>query len=398
MRRTLIIAALVVVALGVLAGVYYFFLSAPSVSVAPQGSATLPGAGPSAAGNGTTGTTATGGSAASTPTSVSARLVEISKGPVVPGEAAIDVGDASTTDTAIEYLERESGNVYTYSENSGTITRTSNRTVPGIESAVWRPDGVSAFVRYLSGDAFSTVNTYALAADGSGGFFMPQDLADIAVSSSSVLVLASGVNGSSASLYRPDGTSATEAFTTPLSSLRIGFAGSGHYLAFTKPSAALPGYAYLVDAKGGFSRIAGPLTGLVALASPDGKKALVSYSSGGIMKMELVDSATGSATALPVATIADKCVWATDSTAAYCGIPTAPPSSYAYPDDWYQGAVSFSDRIWKIDVSGRYAQLVLDFTKETGGALDATALAVDPHATALVFVNKNDASLWSYKL
>jgi hypothetical protein len=73
-----------------------------------------------------------------------------------------------------------------------------------------------------------------------------------------------------------------------------------------------------------------------------------------------------------------------------------PPPTYNYPDDWYQGAMHFSDRIWKIDTAGRYAQLVLDFSKETNVALDAEALAIDPLSTTLVFVNKNDGSLWSY--
>ena len=223
-------------------------------------------------------------------------------------------------------------------------------------------------------------------------------MADLAVSSTSVLALASGVNGSSASLMRTDGTHSSEIFTTPLSSLRVSFAGKNRYLAFTKPSATLPGDAFIVDSAGRFSRIAGPLNGLVALASPSGKWVLVSYTLPEGMQMELVDAATGAVVPLPVATIADKCVWAADNSAVYCGIPMDPPKNYAYPDDWYQGAVHFSDRIWKIDVTGRYAQLVLDFSKETNSSLDAEALAIDPSGTVLAFINKNDGSVWSYKL
>ncbi len=116
------------------------------------------------------------------------------------------------------------------------------------------------------------------------------------------------------------------------------------------------------------------------------------------MQMELVGTATGETVPLPVATIADKCTWTTDDSTIYCGIPVDPPSASAYPDDWYQGVVPFSDRIWKIDVAGRYAQLVLDFPSETKDVLDAEALAVDPMNTELVFINKNDGSLWGYSL
>ncbi|MEK7114269.1 MAG: hypothetical protein AAB850_01830, partial [Patescibacteria group bacterium] len=101
---------------------------------------------------------------------------------------------------------------------------------------------------------------------------------------------------------------------------------------------------------------------------------------------------------LPVATIADKCVWGADDSVVYCGIPVNPPVGFSYPDDWYQGAVHFSYRIWKIQISSRYAQLVLDFSKENQRPIDAEALAIDPAGTVLVFVNKNDGSLWSYSL
>ena len=412
MRRTLIILAVVIVLLGAGAAAYYFFFAGtPSVSVAPPGDTSLPSSGQTTLPPGGSATTSV--SVPQPPpssTSVSARLMKISAGPVSPGLAVVDVPAARTAststaqassspDTLVEYIERQSGNIYQYSENAGQSTRTSNRTIPGIERAFWTPDGRTAFVEYLSGPAFSTVNTYGIAADGSSGFFLPQDLADLAVSSTSVLVLASGVNGSAASLYKPTGSAlAANIFTTPLSSLRISFAGKGQYLAFTKPSSTLEGDAYLVSSSGTFTRIAGPLTGLVALASPSGKWALVSSSSGGTMHLALVDIATGATTALPVATIADKCVWAADSSAAYCAIPQSPPTSYAYPDDWYQGAISFNDRIWKVDVAGRYAQLVLDFTNEAKQPLDAESLAVDANGSVLAFINKIDGSLWSYKL
>ena len=116
------------------------------------------------------------------------------------------------------------------------------------------------------------------------------------------------------------------------------------------------------------------------------------------MQLSLVNTGTGEVLPLPVGTIADKCVWTDDDASVYCGVPVSPPSGYAYPDDWYQGALHFSDRVWRIDVTGRYAELVLDFSKETEKALDAEALAVDASDTVLTFVNKNDGSLWAYRL
>ena len=398
MRRTIIIVAIVIVLAGIGAAAYfYFFARAPRIAVAPTGSVNLP-----SAGQGTISPSAGGTSASAPPTNpvpVSARLVQISAGPVVPGEVLVNIpakNASSSPDVAVDYIERQSGNVFSYLVHAKTITRTSNKTIPGIESAAWLPDASFAFVRYLSGSDFSTINTYALPASGSGGFFLPQGLAAIAVSSANVLTLASGVNGSVASLERIDGTRAASAFTTPLSMLRVSFAGKNRFLAFTKPSATLSGDAFLVDGAGNFSRIAGPLNGLAALASPSGKWVLVSSTLSSGMQMELVNTTTGETLPLPVATIADKCVWTVDDSSVYCGVPVNPPTTYAYPDDWYQGVAHFSDRIWRIDVSGRYAQLVLNFSKESEDSLDAEALAVDPSNTTLVFMNKNDGSLWSY--
>lgn len=411
MRRNLIIAAVaVLLVIGLAVAGYVYFTRGARVAVAPEGSPSLPVAGQKTPGAGTTsGTSGAPQTIASAPVTVSARLVKISAGPVVPGMAVVARKAASasssppstslgTGEVAVNYVERQSGNVFSYLTRAKTLSRTSNRTIPGIHSAAWLPDGSTAFVRYLSGADFSTTNTYALRANGSDGFFLSQNLADIAVSSTSVLALASGVNGSAASLMRTDGTHSATVFATPLSSLRISFAGKSTYLATTKPSAALSGDAFLVSATGHFSRIAGPLYGLAALSSRSGKWVLVSYTSGSTLRTALVNATTGETLPLPVATIADKCVWTADDSAVYCGVPTDPPAAYAYPDDWYQGAAHFSDRIWKIQVAGRYAQLVLDFSKETQGQLDVEAPAVDALDTTLVFVNKNDGSLWSYSL
>ncbi|MFH1178197.1 MAG: hypothetical protein V1711_00515 [bacterium] len=400
MRRILLIVAIVIVLLGIGAFVYfYFFANSASITVAPTGNTELPIVEQGIEITGTTIPMVT-----DTPTLVTARLVKISAGPIVAGEVVVNVpaeNASSSPEVAVHYIERQSGNVFTYSTNTKTITRTSNKTILGIQSAKWLPDASFAFVRYLSGADFSTVNTYALPSTSeskSNGFFLPQNLSDIAVSSTSIIALSSGVNGSAASLERIDGTHITELFTTPLSSLRVSFAGKNQYLAFTKPSALIPGSAFIVDSSKNFSRIAGPLNGLVALTSPSGKLVLISYTQNNTMQMQLVNVSTREVVPLPVATIADKCVWASDDAVIYCGIPIDPPSDTLYPDYWYQGAVQFSDRIWKIDVSGRFAQLVLDFSNEIKAPLDAEELAIDPLNTELVFINKNDGSLWAYAL
>ena len=400
MRRTLIIGAVVVVLLGVGGYVYWrYFSGGPSLTVSGP-STSLPTADTAAPSDSDTGTSS-GNTASLAVTKVTARLTKIAEGPVVPGEAVVTIPAAnasSTSDVGVRFIERQSGNIFSYLTRAGTLTRISNKTLPGILSAKWLPNGKTAFVTYLSGDALSTVNTYGLASDGSGGFFLPTGLSGLAVSSTSVLSLASGATGSIATLSKADGVGGATVWSSPLSALRIAFVGKG-YVAFTKPSQSLLGDLFLVSAGGAFSRLAGPLPGLSALPSHSGATVLVSSANGGVMRTALVDTATGVSTALPLATIADKCVWAADDQSIYCGVPVTPSPDYSYPDDWYQGAVHFSDRIWKVEVKGRFVQLVFDPTSASSvGALDAQALALDPKTTLLVFINKNDGSLWSYRL
>lgn len=400
MRRALIIigAVLTLLILGV--GAYLlFFRSTGDLVVTPNPDPSLP-VGGSVAPPPSTETPPSTPVDVGVPATPPARLTQVSKGPVAPNAVFVTVptpDTASSTDRALRYLERKSGNIFHYNLRTGSLTRTSNRTVPGILSAHWLPGGSTAYARYLSGQDLDTINTYALPAEGAEGFFLPQNISGLAVSSTSILTLTSGVNGSVGALAKPDGTAVKNVFTTPLASVQASFAGK-NYLVVTKPSATLSGAAFLVDASGRFSRVAGPLRGLTAVASPSGTWVLVSFVQNDALQSTLINTITNESVALPIATIADKCAWGSTDAAVYCGVPVDPSTNFAYPDDWYQGAVSFSDRIWKIDVTGRFAQLVLDFKQETNTTLDAIGLSVETGNTALSFINKTDGSLWVYQL
>ena len=155
MQKILITIATVIVLAGVgVAGYFYFFADTAGIEVAPTAEGTgLPVAGQEMPGE--TETPATPDTTVvSAPTSVSARLVQISKGPVVPGAVVTSraATASSSAETLVTYIERQSGNVFSYNVSSRALVRTSNRTVPGILSAAWLPNASRAFVRYLSGE------------------------------------------------------------------------------------------------------------------------------------------------------------------------------------------------------------------------------------------------------
>ena len=123
---------------------------------------------------------------------------------------------------------------------------------------------------------------------------------------------------------------------------------------------------------------------------------LYSYLDRGKLGLGVLDMNTHVATRLPLATLPEKCVWTTDDTSLYCGVPLSLTGTQ--PDEWYQGATQFTDRLWKIDMNNRVATLILD-PKEAGGvAIDAVSLTLDRTTDVLGFINRTDHLLYVYDL
>lgn len=416
MKRILIIIASVIVFVGIGVGIYfYFFANKPALTVKPGGS-TLPlGGGASIQPANTTVTSQDlGVPVQGAGTVVAPRLIRITDNRVALGSVAIYMpgrpASSSTVATGtpalpavdpevkVEYVERESGNIYAYTAHTRTLTRLTNKTLPGAQKASWLSDGSLAFVQFLEKNgADEHIDTYALPATGSDGYFLEQDLAQAsALGTTTLLTLLPGTNGSTASLSTPSGTGIRTLFTSALSSLLVTF-GNSTYIATTKGSSVTDGYAFSVDpASGTFTRALGPLPGLSTLLSPSGKLLLYNYNDAGKMTLGVLDLTTHTATRLPLATLSEKCAWSNDSLSLYCGIPTGYPGTL--PDDWYQGTIAFSDRLWKIDLRSRVASLVID-PKQAGGVdVDAVGLTVDRTNDILVFMNRRDGTLWAYDL
>lgn len=340
---------------------------------------------------------------------VGPRLVRITAAPVAYGVAALYIPEvpaetnadgviipAIPPDIEVRFIERQSGNLYAYRVHARTLTRISNQTIPGVREAVWLSDGSQAYLRFLSEDAEIHMETYALPAEGEGGFFLEQDLMDVAATSTTgLLTLQSDTNGAIGTIASADGSTPKTAFTTTLSSFVSSFFGRG-YLVSTKPSAGLSGYSFSVSSAGTWSRLLGPLPGLSVIGNQTGAEVLYSDSGTGGLRTTLMDTATHTAVPLPIATLAEKCVFSTDGGTAYCAVPRALGGTL--PDDWYRGVVSFSDRIWQVSIGERSATLLVDPTEVGQVDIDAVSLTPDPTNDVLVFTNKKDGSLWVYDL
>ena len=107
---------------------------------------------------------------------------------------------------------------------------------------------------------------------------------------------------------------------------------------------------------------------------------------------------TKSANPIGLKTLPEKCVWGKNSDVLYCSVPKF-IDQFDYPDAWYQGQVSFSDQIWKINVANNNAELLADPASIAGGEdIDGIKLAVDDGENYLFFVNKDNSYLWKLDL
>ena len=161
----------------------------------------------------------------------------------------------------------------------------------------------------------------------------------------------------------------------------------------TRPSGNDRGYLYFLNLSNGrFSKILSDITGLTTLTSPDGQRVVFSNSSLGGVDLYSYDLATQKSFSLGLKTLAEKCSWI-DATNAYCAVPRQLPNGL-YPDDWYQGKVTFADDIWRLDLKQRTVSLVL----RVNGSYDLTSLVISTKRGWLYAINRKDGTIQAFAL
>ena len=103
--------------------------------------------------------------------------------------------------------------------------------------------------------------------------------------------------------------------------------------------------------------------------------------------MSIFTIETRNSNLLGVKTLPEKCVWGTTSDVVYCAVPKFIDRAQ-YPDSWYQGEISFSDEIWKIDIVSGNTTMISDPVSISGEGVDSIKLNLDESQNFLFFVNK----------
>lgn len=304
-------------------------------------------------------------------------------------------------------VDKATGNVYETRLDNMEESRVTNTTIPKIYEALWGNNENSLLLRYLRDDG-ETIETFVSkiteGVDGKEGSllgtFLPSDIKSVAVSPKKdklfYLNIASGeALGTVMSIV--DGKKGI-VFRYPFTEWLPGWPADNIITLTTKPSGRTPGFMYSISPSGGnLVKILGGINGLTSLMSPDGKKVIYSESVGGLFSLNLYDLGSAETIAQSARTLPDKCVWSGDNDVFYCAIPLNPRAAL-YPDNWYQGVVSFSDVLARIDVSVGSMTVLVDPKEFAGEEIDAVNLTLSKNEDYLFFINKKDGAPWALEM
>lgn len=346
------------------------------------------------------------------------KLFQIHKNPIAGAYIFARQNNNTEDETMVRLLERGVGHIFETSLPSIKETRISNTTRLKIHEAVWGDNGKSVVIRYLDDSDNKTIRSFLIKLKSSvpvksipgevvqeqpklekEGMFLPENISGLTLSPDAKKIFYIVNTGSSSigTVYNIETTKTSTVFSSPITEWTPQWVSNKTISLTTKPSGSVNGFMYLFDINTGKqSKVLGDIPGLTTLTNQDNTKVLYSKSSGSGISLYLYDKTTQSSKALKLNTLPEKCTWGEEDL-LYCAVPNIIPPA-TYPDAWYQGIISFSDKIWQIDTETLTTTLVVDLIKSGREDIDAINLTLSPGNDYLIFTNKNNLSLWGINL
>lgn len=320
--------------------------------------------------------------------------------------------------TAVRYIERGLGHIYETQLSTYTESRIVNETRSRIGEALWGNNGKSVVVRFVDDSEGGVIKTRVVNIGSSTisfargtsteaistnflkteEIYLPDFVPFMAVAEDGAdkLFYLEGGSGSTATFKD---TNVSKIFSSAFTEWLPQFPNQKIVTLTTRPSATVPGHMFFLNTgTKSVTKILGNINGLTTLTSRDGKIVLYSETKSGAPELSAYDVTKNEFHSLYLKTLPEKCVWSMKkATVVYCAVPQTIPTA-SYPDQWYQGLVSFSDELWEIDTKTFATQKIM--TPRTLGApvLDMTNLAVSSDDSFLIFINKVSSTPWVYSI
>lgn len=328
-----------------------------------------------------------------------------------PNSGSVLLGKSGVT--FARFVDRATGNIQEVADDSEEIKRITNTTVPKILEAIWSNTGNSLILRYSVNDPEKIDNFSAkikTSTSTSNEFTGELTGKVVSQNSDSLIINPSGnklfsitkrgdMGGSYGIVSALDGVGGKQIFNSDISEWLISWPKDNTIAFVTKPSYKQYGYLFFLNTDtGSFEKILGSVHGLNVLVNKDATSFVYSNSSRSSFRLNYYNIKSGIDKNLQLNTLADKCVWGNkNKSIVYCAVPKNVSNSN-YPDTWYQGAVSFSDNFWKIDVEKGTTELIYETGIKEDISVDAMDLKLSSDDDFLVFTNKNDLSLWGLQI
>jgi hypothetical protein len=314
------------------------------------------------------------------------------------------------------FVEKSTGHLYRVLPDSRQVERLTNTTLPGTQELYWGRDGKSfrLLLRSIKNgqiNNFSGVAQFASSTEAGGifansgeikGRSWTEPITALAVSPnhSQIFTLRSTASGVTGIISGWELKEKKSIFNSGNTEWLVSWPETNTILLVTKPAESLSGFAYLLDTKTGSQKtLLSDIKGLNVLLSPNGQKAFYTESRGTTLRSYLYDLKTQKGSPLSFTTVAEKCVWSSDSKSLFCAVPNVIRSAF-YPDVWYRSEISFEDSLWRFTPETGETTMLLN-TAESNlslGGLDATDLFLDGRGRYIFFTHKTDGTFWMFDL
>lgn len=317
------------------------------------------------------------------------------------------VSGAAAKNSTVMYIEKSTGHVYEVFPDGTQRSRLSNTTILRIFEVFWSYDAEKFIAEYFDeerADGSGYLSARFLSAsvstttDAAKGVILPQSAFEAAVSPSEekIFYLSSEDDSAYVAGITADFSNKKQRqiLTIPFAELNASWPAKNIIALATKPSAVAEGSLYFLNAiTEDFQKILGGVNGLTALVSPSVDNVIYSQSANKAVETKILNIKERVSKDFELITLPEKCVWSgIEDFVVYCAAPKIFPRA-DYPDEWYQGLISFGDSIWKINVSSGETAVLLSESD-----IDAVKLFLSASEDYLFFVNKKDGTLWSLKI
>lgn len=406
---TYLLAVIMVLILGSLAGWYFFLRTQTDTTIAESVARGFGLGAPEGNTNGSVSSASQEAATDASPAQSAQRPAQLWSVEPKPTSGHTFIG--SGKNLRLRYVERASGYVLEADPETGQILRLTNTLMPKIYEALLSENG-HVLERSLdtAGNITTFVGTIATSTSSASssaktltGTYLAKNISSVSMHplSGALFYVVGGQGGSAVMSAEWNGEKQKTLLESAIISWKPATLADGRTILVQAAADGVPGYSYEVRQGGVLNSMLGPVPGLVVRARPSSSAGtpnalLWSQSVGGVLSVFARVDQNATAVQIPMRTVADKCVWKSgEGFVAYCGVPQG-SAGQNFLDNWYRGAAHSSDALWRIDAGAGTAEML--YTPPSNTPVDIENLTIDRGGQYLSFTNAADKSLWLFRL